>query len=250
MAPIRGLFDDHKNDPKEKKNTVSYAGGSRSGIGIENPDDVKDVPQTLATTMYTNAILIDNKYCWILSPAEIEVYRNEMVGGQIPALFHRCPAVIALAARGLDSVAVTVSVREENIPEHELKKCVLMNEDSVSKASPGPGITPAPGPSQAGRLLGSSAGPASATRAEVHDSIPAMSKSGSTINLNLRLPDGSRRTLAVDPSDSVENLIKHLGTHLKTKVSLSIGFPPKVVSDHSVKLSGLISETILVKVVQ
>lgn len=40
---IRGLGDFKKDDKDAKKKTTSYAGGEKSGMAIENPDDIDSI---------------------------------------------------------------------------------------------------------------------------------------------------------------------------------------------------------------
>lgn len=37
---IKGLADYKKDDKNEKKKTTSYVGGEKSGMAVENPDDI------------------------------------------------------------------------------------------------------------------------------------------------------------------------------------------------------------------
>lgn len=40
---IRGLGDYKKDDDKSKKKTTAYTGGEKSGMAVENPDDIEGI---------------------------------------------------------------------------------------------------------------------------------------------------------------------------------------------------------------
>ncbi len=40
---IRGLGDFKKEEDKDKKKTSSYVGGEKSGLAVENPNDIDNI---------------------------------------------------------------------------------------------------------------------------------------------------------------------------------------------------------------
>lgn len=102
---IRGLGDFKKDDKDAKKKTTSYAGGEKSGMAVENPDDIDgivekarqggrdhasssqagDKPKTeLKITLYSNGFVVGDGPFRPYEAPESKQFMKELNEGYVP----------------------------------------------------------------------------------------------------------------------------------------------------------------------
>lgn len=97
---IRGLGD-FKNDKDEKKKTTSYTGGEKSGMAVENPDDIEALVQKareggkehakeggssteLKITLYSNGFKVADGEFRPYDTPENKEFMKELKEGYVP----------------------------------------------------------------------------------------------------------------------------------------------------------------------
>lgn len=215
--PIASLSDLKKEEEEEGKGTSSYAGGEKSGLAIQNPDDDRwKAMQAHASggpsadarqvTMYRNGFTVDDGPFRSLDDPLNKKFLDDMARGQCPE---------ELKAGGAEDVKVAV---------HDKR-----GEDY--KAPPPPAYTKFSGE---GNTLSGTASSSAAAPVEASAGTVSVDSSKPTTKIQIRFHDGSRKAQEFNQDQTVGDL-RLFCSQCAGGVNMTVkgGFPPKALTDDS-----------------
>jgi len=236
MSNFHSLSDLRKKEEEDKgKKTDSYAGGDKSGLAIEHPDDQWGRMQQNAAAGSGGPLPEDH--------VNVTVYRNGFVVGDGPFRPNSDP----LNKRFLDEVSMGRCPEELQRGRTEPVHVAMHDKRSEDyKEPPPPAYTKFSGEGNTmGAASASSTAPVQADKGSIQ-----VDASKPTTKIQIRFHTGEKKAQEFNEEQTVGDLRLFCSQCVgNAPVTLNAGFPPKPVTDDSLtlKAAGLLRELVTVK---
>jgi UBX domain-containing protein 1 len=248
MSNIRRLFDrsGSSDDDSERKNaSESFAGGHRSGLAVQYPDDTTRNSGALKIRLFDNGFIVESgEFRSFADPLNVE-FMSKLRSGEIPDTLKS----EATSSRGEIKVELSQYSGDYNPSNHTFsngsasgkKQSFQSEEPSLFRGE--------------GSILGGSQSSQSATISEGDIPVPTIPDGSTRTTLQIRLPGGSRVTRSFCDNSSASFLLDVLAAGLNVpaeSLTISSGFPPRPISipqmSRSLKELGLCNSAVVVSV--
>lgn len=250
MSNIRRLFDHSGSSDDEAgvdKPTQSFAGGQRSGLAVEYPDDSTKNSGVLKIRVFANGFIVGSNPFRSLDIPENVAFLSELRAGKMPSELEP-EALMAGGQLKIELSQYSVEFDPSNPPSDLTQKTSgksgATHQDS-SRASMFRGEGSALGGTSAAPNINISGGDIP---------IPRIPSGSTPANVQIRLPGGQRLTRSFNQDSAASALLDIIGEGLAVpteSLMISSGFPPRNIehselNSKSFKELGLCNSTVMI----